>query len=204
LRRDVLLQQIRKRKASPTVLVMLRSSVTFPRDTECTDVPAGPQALTVFAQDVTSQVSRHYRVRSTGWGAIGDSTGGYCSAKLAMMQPAIFPAAVALSGYYNTLQDQTTGDLWGGSQVVRNLNNLDWRVRHQPAPAVSLLVTTGTDEKGPEGYRNTLKFLKLVTPPMTVSKIVQPNGGHNFAAWSVELPKAMNWLSTRLRTANKQ
>jgi enterochelin esterase-like enzyme len=201
---DVLLRQIRKRKARPMVLVMLRPSVTFPRDTECTDVPAGPQALTFFAQDVTSQISRHYRVKSTGWGAIGDSTGGYCSAKLAMMYPAVFPAAVALSGYYNSLQDQTTGDLWGGSQVVRNLNSLDWRLQHQPAPAVSLLVTTGTDEKGTEGYRNTLEFLKLVKPPMTVSKLVQPHGGHNFAAWSAELPTSMNWLSARLHAANTQ
>ena len=133
---EVLLKEISRNRARPMVLVMMRPPATYPRDTECTDVPAGPQVLTFFAQDVTAQISRHYRVRPTGWGAMGDSTGGYCSAKLAMLQPAIFPAAVALSGYYNTLRDNTTGDLWGGSPMVRKLNDLQWRLKNMPAPAV--------------------------------------------------------------------
>ena len=85
------------------VLVMMRPSVTFPRDTECTDVPAGPQALTFFAQDVPMAISKAYRVQPNGWGTIGDSTGGYCSTKITMLYPAIFHAAVSLSGYYYTL-----------------------------------------------------------------------------------------------------
>lgn len=198
---EVLLKEILRHRARPMVLVMMRPSVNFPRDTECTDVPAGPQALTFFAQDVTAQISRHYRVRPTGWGAMGDSTGGYCSVKLAMLQPAIFPAAVALSGYYNTLKDNTTGDLWGGSLVLRKLNDLLWRLKNMPAPAVSLLVTTSRDENGPEGHLNTAAFLRLVKPPLVVDSIIQRHGGHNFATWAGQMPTALSWLSKKLPPA---
>src|SRR5690349_12711630 len=39
------------------------------------------------------------------------------------------------------LRDNTTGELWGGSRVLKNLNNLEWRLRHLPPPPVSILAT---------------------------------------------------------------
>ena len=53
------------------VLVMMSPSVAPPRDTECTDVPAGPQALTFLAADVPEAMAASYRVQPRGWGAIG-------------------------------------------------------------------------------------------------------------------------------------
>ena len=194
----LLLRQLHHHKARPVVLVMLRPAVTFPRDTECTDVPDGPQVQTFFAQDVPREVTHHYRVLPAGWGAIGDSTGGYCSAKITMMNPYLFHAAVSLSGYFTTLQDYTTGSLWGGSAVVRNLNNLDWRLRHLPAPPVSILVTTSRDEGGALGITNTQRFMSLARPPMRISSIIEPHGGHSFTTWFPEIPKALSWLSSRL------
>ena len=155
------LTEVQAHRGRPTVLVMLRPSVSFPRDTECTDVPSGPQALAFFAQDVPLAVAGHYRVQTRGWGAIGDSTGGYCAAKLAMLHSDVFTAAVSLSGYFHTLRDSTTGDLWGGSRVLKNLNNLEWRLRHLPPPPVSLLVTTAKDEAGSSGYADSRRFLLL-------------------------------------------
>ena len=52
------LAEVRARRARPMVLVMMRPWVSYPRDTECTDVPAGPPALTFFAQDVPLAVAR--------------------------------------------------------------------------------------------------------------------------------------------------
>ena len=150
---------------------------------------------------MTAQISRHYRVRQTGRDAMGDSTGGNCSVKLSMLQPAIFPAVVAQSGYYDTLKDNTTGDLWGGSPVVRNLNDLMWRLKNMPAPAVSLLLTTSRDESGPEGYVNTAAFLKLAKPPLVVDTIIEQHGGHNFDTWSKQIPIALSWLSKKLPSA---
>lgn len=200
----LLLRQLHHHQARPVVLVMLRPSVTFPRDTECTDVPGGPQVETFFAQDVPWEVTHHYRVLHTGWGTIGDSTGGYCSTKIAMLNPYVFPAAVSLSGYFTTLQDTTTGNLWAGSPMVRNLNNLDWRLRHLPAPPVSVLVTTSRDEGGPLGITNSQRFMSLARPPMRISSIIEPHGGHSFTTWLPEIPKALGWLSARLPATHPQ
>ena len=195
------LAEVRAHRARPMVLVMMRPSVSYPRDTECTDVPAGPQALTFFAQDVPMAVTTTFRVQSRGWGAIGDSTGGYCAAKLAMLHSDTFAAAVTLSGYFHTLRDDTTGDLWGGSRVVWNLNNLEWRLRHLPPPPVSVLVTTAKDEAGSSGYADSRRFLNLahsVGAPLSVTALVLDHGGHNFSTWNAELPQAISWLSHHL------
>ncbi len=194
----VLLHEIEHRLARPMVLVMMRPTLTYPRDTECTDVPAGPQAETFYAQDVPAAISSAFRVAPSGWGAAGVSTGGYCATKLTMDHPATFRAGASLSGYYHALRDYTTGDLWGGSPVVRDLNSPEWRLAHQPAPDVSLLVTVSRDEAGPLGYRDTRRFLSLVHPPMRVSTILLAHGTHTFSTWKPLVPEALRWLSRRI------
>jgi enterochelin esterase-like enzyme len=195
---DTLLSQIESHKANPMVLVMLRPTVAPPRDTECTDVPGGPQALTYLSEDVPTSMESAYRVRPMGWGAMGDSTGGYCAVKLAMARSDVFTAAVSLSGYYHTLRDTTTGDLWGGSSVVRNLNNPEWLLAHQPAPPISVLATMGTAEQGHTGISDTRHFLSLVKAPMSVTSVIIPGGGHNFHTWSTVMGPAFDWLSKHL------
>jgi S-formylglutathione hydrolase FrmB len=194
---DVLLSQIDAHRSRPMVLVMLRPTVVPPRDTECTDVPAGPQTLTYFGEDVPRTVSQDLRVRPTGWGAIGDSTGGYCATKLLLTHSSVFTAGVSLSGYYHTLRDRTTGNLWGGSPMLRNLNDPEWLVGHQPQPPVSLFATIGAAEKGASGIRDTRRFAALVHAPMSMTTVVIP-GGHNFASWSTVMPQALDFLSTHL------
>ncbi len=194
-------QLVHQHRARPMVLVMLRPSITFPRDTECTDVPNGPQTLTFFASDLPAEIAQAYRVRNVGWGAIGDSTGGYCAAKIAMTHPLVFRAGVALSGYYFATHNPTTGDLWNGSAVVRHLNDLKWRLTHMPAPPVSLLITTSVSEGGADGYSEAQAFDRLVRPPMKLQMLVASQGGHNFATWRRVLPTAMAWLSGRLAGA---
>ena len=46
------------------------------------------QAETFFAQDIPTAASEAYRVAAqpSGWALMGDSTGGYCAAKLAILQ----------------------------------------------------------------------------------------------------------------------
>lgn len=194
----VLRRDLRRHQARPMVLVMMQPAVTYPRDTECTDVPSGPQVETFLAQDVPSEVAHHYRVLPSGWGVIGDSTGGYCATKLALAHPAAFPAAASLSGYYNALEDRSTGNLWGGSAMLRKLNSPLWRLTHLPPPPVSLLLTSSRGETGPEGLPNLDRFLRLVRPPLAVSTIIAPEGGHNFYTWEPQLPAALDWLSARL------
>jgi hypothetical protein len=200
---DQELAAVRTHRGRPMVLVMLRPSVTEPRDTECTDVPDGPQTMTFFSQDVPAAVESALRVRPTGWGIMGDSTGGYCATKIAMMRSDVFSAAVSFSGYYHALQDPTTGDLWGGSTVVRDLNDPLWRLRHLPEPPIGLFASIARGEGGPEGYRDTVLLQRAVAAGqgrLRFTVVVVPDGGHNFAAWSALVPRAFSWLSAQLPT----
>lgn len=190
-------------RMEPMILVMLRPTVAPPRDTECVDVPGGPQAESFFAKDLPEVVAAHYRVdaKPGRWGVVGDSTGGYCALKLAMHHPGVFVAGVGLSAYYKAPVDATTGDLYQGDEAVRNRADLWWCLEHLPAPDTSLLVTSS--KSGESNYKDTLKFIERVkaAPPTRISSIILESGGHNFNTWRREIPAALEWMSGRLAEA---
>jgi hypothetical protein len=190
--------QVRRGTAQPMVLVMMRPTVAPPRDTECTNVPGGPQAETFFATDLRRSLAGRYRLGTgaASWGVIGDSTGGYCALKLALRDPGAYGTAVGLSADYGAPQDPTTGDLYGGSRRRRASNDLMWRLGHLPHPPVNLLVTSS--RHGEHNYRATLRFIALAGGPTRISSIILPSGGHNFTTWSREIPPALEWLSAHL------
>jgi enterochelin esterase-like enzyme len=181
----------------PMVLVMMSPEVVGSRDTECTNVPGGPQSESFWAQDVPAAVEQTYRVTrsAAGWGLIGDSTGGYCALKLAMMNSDRIGAAASLSGYFDIGEDPTTGDIYGNA-AFRLQNNLIWRIANLPAPPISVLLTTS--RVGEDDYRATLQFAAAARAPLSVSMLVRSQGGHNFNTWNSEIPVALHWLSSRL------
>jgi len=179
-------------------LIMMRPTVAPPRDTECVDVPGGPQAETFFTRDLRAAVTSHYRVgeQAHSWGVIGDSTGGYCAVKMTMRNPWAFSAAAGLSASYKAPKDPTTGDLFGGSRRAERENDLLWRLDNRPMPPVSVLLTSS--KKGEGNYKDTQAFLAGAKPPLRVSSIILDSGGHNFNTWNREVPSALDWLSNRL------
>ncbi|MER7932271.1 alpha/beta hydrolase-fold protein [Streptomyces sp. NPDC093272] len=191
---------VREGKMRPTILVMLRPTVAPPRDTECVDVPRGPQTETFFAEDLPDAVRAHYRAagKPGGWGIVGDSTGGYCALKLAMHHPGVYAAGAGLSPSYKAPIDATTGDLFQGDRDLKNRADLWWCLAHRPAPDTSLLVTSS--KVGETNYRATLKFIKSVqaTNMTRISSIILDSGGHNFNTWRREIPATLQWLSGRL------
>jgi enterochelin esterase-like enzyme len=192
------LQLIQQAKVKPMVQVLMRPSPSMPRDSECEDIPNGPQAETYFTADVPLDVEGSYRVRTdaAGWGAIGDSTGGYCSLKLAMRNPSVYTTAASLSGYFKAAQDITTGDLFGGSRLRRNMADLTWRLAHLPPPPVSLMLASSREDGA--SYRDAQAFAALVHPPTVVSEASVPTGGHNFTTWVRLLPASLEFLSGHL------
>jgi S-formylglutathione hydrolase FrmB len=188
-------------KIKPTVIVMMNSAVAMPRDTECTNIPAGLQVETFFAQDVPAAIEHSFRVQSGpgSWATLGYSTGGFCAVKLAMMNPRQFSLAVSLAGYYQALQDPTTGNLYGNDAGYQDENSPDWRLQHLPAPPVSVLVASS--KIGERTYGGTLHFVTLVKPPMQVYTLYLAQGGHNFGTWGRELPQSLMWLNARLTPA---
>jgi S-formylglutathione hydrolase FrmB len=188
-------------RIKPTVIVMMNSAVAMPRDTECTNVPAGLQVETFFAQDVPDAIEHSFRVQSGpgSWATLGYSTGGFCAVKLAMMNPRQFSLAVSLAGYYQALEDHTTGNLYGNNAGYQDENSPDWRLQHLPAPPISVLVASS--KIGERTYGGTLHFVTLVKPPMQVYTLYLAQGGHNFGTWGRELPQSLMWLDARLTPA---
>ncbi|MET9291304.1 alpha/beta hydrolase-fold protein [Streptomyces sp. NPDC003077] len=192
---------MRKGKMQPAVIVMLRPTIAPPRDTQCVDVPDGPQAETFFAKDVPDALKAHYRVGHdpSGWGVLGYSSGGSCALQLTMRHPHTYTAAAALSPDYKVTNDPTTGNLFGdGKDRIKRKQGHDlmWRLEHLPAPQVSVLV--GTSKEGEKNYPAARRFLDAVRPPMRAESIVLDHGSHNFATWRRELPAALEWMSREL------
>ncbi|MER7676483.1 MULTISPECIES: alpha/beta hydrolase [unclassified Streptomyces] len=187
-------------RMQPMILVMMRPTVAPPRDTECVDIPGGPQTESFFARDLPEVVAAHYRVgkKPGSWGIIGDSTGGYCALKLAVHHPGTYAAAAGLSPYYRAPIDPTTGDLFHGNRLLRNAADLRWYLRHNPAPTTSLLVTSS--KVGEHNYRDTLRFIDQVkaTGRTGIASIILDSGGHNFNTWRREIPGTLQWISGML------
>ncbi|MFE4251847.1 alpha/beta hydrolase [Streptomyces sp. NPDC056910] len=191
-------EQARAGAMRPMILVMMRPTVAPPRDTECVDVPGGPQTETFFARDLPQVISAHYRVnrKPGGWGIVGDSTGGYCALKIAVHHPRVYGAGAGLSAYYKAPVDPTTGDLFHGDEALERHADLMWTLRHGRPPATSLLVTTS--RRGESNYGNTMRFIREVKPPTGISSIVLDSGGHNFNTWRREIPATLAWVSARI------
>ncbi|MFJ6100751.1 alpha/beta hydrolase [Streptomyces sp. NPDC092359] len=190
--------QAREGRMQPMILVMLRPTVAPPRDTECVDVPGGPQTETFFAEDLPAAVSGTYRVgtKPRNWGFMGNSTGAYCALKIALHHPERFAAGAGFSAYYRAAEDVTTGDLFHGDDRLRKRADLLWSLDNLPQGKSSFLVTTS--KRGESNLRDTREFIKRVKSPASVSSIVLDSGGHNFNTWNREIPPGMVWLSGKL------
>jgi S-formylglutathione hydrolase FrmB len=194
---DALLTGLATNQVAPMVLVMLPPAVTFPWDTECTDIPNGPQAFTYYSHDLPDAVADQFHLNPTGYASIGDSTGGYCAAKLESLDPSRFTVAVALSGYFHPAADSTTHGEFNDT-TLRDRNDLGWRLQHLPAPPVALLLATAYDERGDDGYNTSADWLALIKAPMVGRELVLEHGKHNFATWDQEIPYGLSWISTHL------
>ena len=180
-------------RMQPMIVVMLASALTPPRNTECIDVPGGPQTGTYFTRDLVDIVTTQYRALSPphSWTIMGVSTGGYCAVKLSMMHPRVYSQAVSLSGHYHAITGQMTGDLYRDAHT-KALNDPLWRLAHLPAPPISVLVTASQTD--PSVYKETKKFVDSVKAPMAVSHAMLATGGHSFETWAAELPAVLDWI----------
>lgn len=185
-------------QVQPFVAVFPSVNIALPRDTECTDVPHGPKAESWLADDVPTLVRSRFRVLTDphSWGTVGYSTGGYCAAKLSLLHPQTFGPAVVISGYFEALKDNDTGDLWGGSAAVRQRNDLTWMASHDVLPATDLLAFTSKQDQ--DSYSSTQTFLRTAGPPLRTYSQIAEKGGHNLKVMKQALPSMLVWLSAHL------
>ncbi|GLW55198.1 alpha/beta hydrolase [Kitasatospora phosalacinea] len=194
----------RSGEMAPTVIVMARPTVAPPRNTECVDVPGGPQAETWFAADVPAALRSAYRVSRSAdsWGVFGYSTGGSCALRLAMRHPDAYRNAAGMHADYTVPDDRwTDGDLFRGDRAAAQQSDLDWRLKNLPAPRADLLLVSTEAE---DDFPATQRFLadarqvSAAHPELQVDSVFLPDGGHSFETWRRELPATLEWLSDHL------
>ncbi len=182
----------------PFIAVIPPLMIAPPRDTECTNVPKGPQAET-WLYDVRSAAIRHLRVDPAGdrWSAMGFSTGGFCAAKLQLRRPDLFHAAVTIGGYFDALTDNTTGDLFDGDRQFRNENSPSWLIRHADPSKVNLLYVVSIKDKGSyagKSYADGKKFIAATRGAPGVRTLLLTSGGHSFDTYRPTVSEDLAWL----------
>jgi S-formylglutathione hydrolase FrmB len=163
-----------------------------PRDTECTDVPGGPQAQTFLTRSVYAAVQHGFSTAAAPWSMFGWSTGAFCSAKLLMTHPRQYRTAVALGGYYTPLIDRTTGDLFHGSRTARDANSPVWLYHHGGLHGRHLLLVSGRQDTG--SWHSTQQMLQTTAGDPGVASLTFASGGHNYRNYRRYLPDALRWI----------
>jgi enterochelin esterase-like enzyme len=192
---EALDEEIAAGRMAPTVVVFPLQDLDQTRDSECVDAVGGAKFETFLTDDVREAVTAQFRVRAdrAGWAILGTSTGGFCAANLALRHPDRYGAAASLSGYFTAITDRTTGDLYHGDQALRDQNSPLWRVRNLPLPALPIHLSVAADDRG--GYRQLTDFAAAIKPPMQVTTLIVPHGGHTGGVWRLVLPTVFDWLS---------
>jgi enterochelin esterase-like enzyme len=187
-------------KVPPFVAVFPTLMIAPPRDTECTDVPGGPQAETWLEHDVPAFVTSHFRVQppGPGWSVMGWSTGGFCAAKLLTTHPDHYSSAVSFGGYYQPLQDRTTGNLFAGRRMLEDHNSPMWLYRqdqsHGGLGNARWLLVAGRQDT--ETWPQTRAMLAVAGNDPSVSHLIFPRGGHNYRNYRGYLPDVLAWSAS--------
>ena len=187
---------IAQHKVQPFVAVFPTLMVDPPRDTECTDIPNGPQAESWLARDVPAYLTSHYRVAPLGlsWTVMGWSTGGFCATKLVAGHPQEFGSAVSFGGYYQPLQDHTTGSLFAGRRQLMWHNSPQWLYLHGGGLQGSrLLMVAGKQDR--ETWSSTASMIRTTAGDSAISHIAFPEGGHNYRNYAAYVGPALAWSS---------
>ena len=137
-------------RIQPMIIVMMRPSPTsvMPKDTECTDVPGGPQVLSFYTQDVAEALMSTYRV-ATSPHALGRD--GRLHRRLLRGQAGDEGLRPVHRGGVDgglLLPARRTGrpaTCTAAARTVKNDNSLIWRLQHLPPPPISVLITTSPD-----------------------------------------------------------
>jgi len=193
----IAIREIQAGHIKPFIAVFPPLMIQPPRDTECTNVPGGPQAESWLTSDVPAALTAHYRTEPPGprWSVMGWSTGGFCAAKLLLHHPAKFAAAVSFGGYYDPQTDSTTSNLFGGSTKVRNENSPRWLYTQQKGLGGGrLLMVTGQQDRF--AWQSTQKILAVSRGDKNVAVLPFTTGGHNYRNYRAYLSPSLQWLAT--------
>ncbi|MFE3763102.1 alpha/beta hydrolase [Streptomyces sp. NPDC059104] len=192
---EVLEPLMKEGKVQPFILVSPRAMLLGNADTGCANLPGKVNADSWFSVDVRKMVTDNFRASDEArtWGVAGYSAGAYCAAKLAVLHPDRYSAAVSLSGYNDPGQEPSS--LVAKDPELRRTHNLKELLKAQPAPPAVALWMSGAEQ---DGYLSGMDLKGLAKSPTTVHA-EKVTGGHNLESWSKQIPQTFDWLSKTVK-----
>jgi pimeloyl-ACP methyl ester carboxylesterase len=191
---------VQQHASTPFVLVAVNISPVKGVNTDCTDIPGGPQVATYITDDIRTMIERTFRVTTdrSGWGMMGYSEGGLCAGKLLVQYPQLFRAAVQMSG-----DVRPGGYVAKYGSVFANQNSTLWVLQnHKPTPSVALLAAASAEDAH-GSVLSDAQALQAAAPDM-VDVLKKERGSHNTEVWKQWLPQAYGWLSQHLAQVHSQ
>ncbi len=181
---------------------------------QCLNNPGGIQDMTFVALDVPAAIARVARVQPPGraWGLAGYSEGGYCTANIALQDPAGYGAAGVMSGYFSPiLSTVPAGNKPGARQVRVNVfrglparqlvNTPQAYVTRVPVNDVlpAFWLAAGAQDKPDVVAAQNFRQL-LQTRVANVPLVIIP-GGHQGSVWRAALDPMLRWMTPQLAQA---
>ncbi len=194
------------------VLVMPDTDGGMRYGLQCLNNPGGIQDMTFVDRDVPEAIARIARVQPPGraWGLAGYSEGGYCTANIALQDPAAYGAAGVMSGYFAPIPSQIpAGNKPGGSPHVVNvfagqpaleqLNSPRWYITRVPVNAQIPAFWLAAGAKDRPDVTAAMNFRQLLlTRVANVPLDIVPGGGHQGSVWRAALDPMLRWMTPQL------
>jgi poly(3-hydroxybutyrate) depolymerase len=189
---------IAKHEMGPMVFVMPSINAHGHQYEDCLNGP-GLNDETYLTQDVRTDMFLHYRVSHDPyeWGVAGYSSGGFCSANLALKHRGDFGAAAILNGYFRAA-DGPAATALNNNQALEAANSPLYTAEQLPAnttPIPAFWVAAGANDA--TDYKPASMFASALNRMESVP-FVKLNAADTANAWSAAMPSALSWLWQQL------
>jgi enterochelin esterase-like enzyme len=198
--------------ADAAVLVMPDTDGGLQYGLQCLNNPGGIQDMTFVALDVPGAIARVARVQPPGraWGLAGYSEGGYCTANIALQNPAGYGAVGVMSGYFAPLLSTVPeGNKPGGrprrvnvflgrpgSQLINTPQAYVTRVPVNEVLPAFWLAAGAKDKPDVVAAANFRQLLE--TRVANVPFVIIKGGGHQGSVWRAALGPMLSWMTPQL------
>jgi enterochelin esterase-like enzyme len=179
---------------------------------QCLNDPGGVQDMTFVADDVPDAIAKIARVQPPGraWGLAGYSEGGYCTANIALQQPARYGAAGVLSGYFAPIASSVPaggkpgarpvrGNVFRGRPALQLINTPRQYITRVPVNDVLPAFWLAAGAADRQDVLAAAQFRQLLeTRVANVPFVTIPGGGHQGSVWRAALGPMLSWMTPQL------
>jgi S-formylglutathione hydrolase FrmB len=195
---------LRAHAMQPFIVVLPDVNGGYGRDTECQDIPGGPQVQTYLTADVPAYIDDHFRTVPSRAGRVigGLSSGGYCGLNLSLRHPDVFSGAVLHSGFLSPARNRYTGDLFGREPALLQRNSPSYYIPTIPiTEPYSVYFDVGKNEQA-SLLQSKLGAEMLKRRGVPVTLRIDDNARHNFDSWHHDLGFSLPWVSAWFDTTH--